>query len=133
MRTTANDLYRVRDMGLPEGTQNFFGYINHVNLRHVALSFGSYNIPVQVFHEGIESVPPAILRQRQRNNDGRIVYHRGDARQSCVTPALTPVTFNFGPTFEHLVLRIPQTMLERKLAAILGTYAHPGAGVRTRR
>jgi AraC-like DNA-binding protein len=125
MRAAVIAQYQVSDMVFPEGTQNFVGYTNHVNLRHISLSFGSYSIPVQVFHEGIDFVRQQFCINGAGLTTAEEFTTEVSAMQSCVTPAHTPVMFGFGPTFEHLVLRIPQTMLERKLASLLGTYVHP--------
>lgn len=125
MRAAVATSYEVSDMVFPEGTQNFFGYVNHVNFRHIALSFGTYHVPVQVFHEGVEFVRQQFCLNGTGMTKAGSFVTEVNATQSCVTPARTPVMFGFGATFEHLVLRIPQTMLERKLASLLGTYAHP--------
>lgn len=125
MRAAVSGLYQVTEMLFPEGTEDFFGYTNNVKLSHIGLSFCSCHIPVQIHHEAVEYVRQQFwLRGSATTAAGRHVTEI-NVRQSCVTPAQMPATFNFGPEFEHLVLRISQSLLERKLEALLGTYAHP--------
>jgi AraC-like DNA-binding protein len=125
MRAAIGDLYQATEMIFPEGTEDFLGYANHVKLRHIILSFCSCRIPVQVHHEGIDYVRQQFWFAGTGTTAAGRHLTEVSEKQSCVTPSNTPVTFNFGPGFEQLVLRIPQSLLERKLESLLGTYAHP--------
>jgi AraC-like DNA-binding protein len=125
MRHILARLYQASDIAFPEGADGFFGYTNHVDLRQVSLSFGSCRIPVDLQHDGIECVRQQLCLDgtgRTTVGDRTFILSAG---VSCITPAEVPATFSFDHGFEHLVLRIPQVTLERKLAALLGTAAHP--------
>jgi AraC-like DNA-binding protein len=125
MRAVLTGIYGGRNVAFPEGTEGFAAHANHVQLRHIALSYCTHGAAIQ-FH-----FPEAnFVRQHFCiRGAGTITTSQGstefNTERSCVTPTGTDAQLDLGSSIELIALRIPEKVLAEKAAALLGTRAFP--------
>jgi AraC-like DNA-binding protein len=94
---------------------------NFVQLPDIALGFTSGHAPLTVDFPEADFARLQIALTGQSNTRCGSVDTAIDSRQACITSPGQRARTSFGGTYEHLLLRVKTTALERKLTALLGT------------
>jgi AraC-like DNA-binding protein len=116
--------YGARRFNLLRSTERFDARANHWQSRNIGLSYCSYGAQLQLDFPG-----GSFFRQQYCLHGGAGIRVDRTPRsvtrdETCVVPPDTPMSVDFGPSFEQLVLRINADALMNKLAALIG--AVPG-------
>jgi len=94
---------------------------NFVQLQDIALGFsiGVGAIALEFPEADYARLQTALSGHSTTRSNGAVTEIR--ARQSCITSPGRSARIAFGPDYEHLLLRVKTTALERKLTALLGS------------
>jgi len=103
------------------GVQGFRAHCNHLQLQKIAMSYCSYGAPVQLQFPG-EGV---VRQQFCLHGNGTTIIGSDSVEvrpdQSCIVCGDCDAIFNFGESYDQLVLTIGMPLLLQKLVAIIGS------------
>jgi len=94
---------------------------NFVQLQDIALGFTSGYAPLVVDFPEADFARLQIALTGQSSTRSAGVTTSVDPRQACITSPGRDARTEFGQTYEHLLLRVQSSALDRKLTALLGT------------